>query len=235
VSESSLVLLREVAIGLDGLLDRIVFIGGAIAPLLQVKPPFGSPRPTGDVDAIAVTVSYSDYSDLCDRLRERGFREMNDHRHAHRWVAPGPREVLFDLVPVGDHLGASGNPWDTAAIETAGEYELEPGLVIRHASAPGFLALKFAAFRDRGLDDPQRSTDLEDIFALMASRPGIIDEVRASPAAVREFVAEQASALRLREDIDDLLAGHLGNVARYRAAEVIISTEQRLQRLAEDA
>jgi hypothetical protein len=59
VSESSLVLLREVAIGLDGLLDRIVFIGGAIAPLLQVEPPFGSARPTGDVDAIAVTVSYS--------------------------------------------------------------------------------------------------------------------------------------------------------------------------------
>src|SRR5690606_1213081 len=140
---------------------------------LHVDRPFKAARSTVDVDAIAVTVSYSDFDRLRDELRALGFRETVNARHANRWTAPGERAVKFDLVPIGDHLGASGNPWDQVAIETAGTSEIEPGLSIRHANAPGFLALKFAAHRDRGADDPITSTDLEDIFALLASRPQI--------------------------------------------------------------
>jgi predicted nucleotidyltransferase len=176
---------REVARALVGLLERIVFIGGAIAPLLQVDRPFRAPRPTGDVDAIAATTSYSDFGEFSEALAARGFRQGTNSRHLHRWIAPGPLRVPFDLVPVGEHTGASGNPWEMAAVESAVETELEPGLSIWHASAPAFLALKFAAFRDRGLDDPLLSTDLEDIMALIASRPEIAMEVFAAPEPVR--------------------------------------------------
>ena len=40
--------------------QRIVFIGGAVAPLLQTDPPLPRVRPTDDVDAIAATLSYPD-------------------------------------------------------------------------------------------------------------------------------------------------------------------------------
>lgn len=225
--------LTEVARGLGDLVERVVFIGGAVAPLLQIDRVFPAPRPTGDVDAIAMTVSYSDYQALRENLRERGFQETQDSRHAHRWTTPGPLRVPLDLVPIGNHLGASGNPWDEAAIATAVTIEIEPGLTIRHASASGFLALKFAAFRDRGSDDPFASDDLEDIFALVASRGTIIDEVDRSPDHIRVFIRERVRDLINVAEFEDLLAAHLGNVARNSAAQVIPETYERLRKIAE--
>lgn len=231
MSDEGMPLLAEVARALGGILDRVVFIGGAIAPLLQVDRPFRAPRPTDDVDAIAATLSYSEFERMGGELRALGFREPSGAMHAHRWTAPGPNAVKFDLIPIGDHFAASGNRWELAAIATAVRCEIEPGLNIRHASGPGFLALKLAAFRDRGLQDPRGSTDLEDIFALFASRPQIVQEMAVAPDAIRELAAEQVSALLQMPDFEDLIASHLGNVARARAAEVIPATRQRLRQV----
>lgn len=229
---ASRILLAEVARALGDLVDRVVFIGGAVAPLLQIGRAFAAPRPTGDVDAIAVTASYSDFEALCQRLRQRGFRETMDSRHAHRWTTPGSLHVPLDLVPIGVRLGASGNPWDEAVLRTAVIAEIEPGLTIRHASAPAFLALKLAAFGDRGREDPFASDDLEDILALVASRPQIVEEVLRSPDAIRLFVWERMIELLTLVEYEDLLAAHLGNVARASAAIVIPETDSRLREMA---
>jgi predicted nucleotidyltransferase len=226
-------LVAEVARALGGMIERVVFIGGAVAPLLQADRPFRAPRPTDDVDAIAATLSYTDFERMCGELRQLGFREPSGATHAHRWTTPGPNEVKFDLIPVGDHLAGSGNPWELAAMESAVRFEIEPGLIIRHASGPGFLALKLAAFRDRGREDPRGSTDLEDIFALVASRPQIVQEIAAAPDAIREFAAARLAAILAMEEFEDLIASHLGNVARSRAATVIPATEARLRAIAQ--
>jgi hypothetical protein len=221
MAEPAVILLARVARALGDLRERVVFIGGAIAPLLQIDPPFGGARPTTDVDAIAVTVGYSDYGRLQDELRHRGFSESLDSPHAHRWLAPGEPSTKFDLVPAGIHLGASGNEIDQAALDTSVRTELDSSLVIRHASAPGFLALKLAAYRDRGKEDPFTSSDLEDIFALLASRRSIVAETSTAPMALRAFIVEQTKLLLESDDLEDLVAGHLANVDRARAAEVI--------------
>ena len=64
-------------------------------------------------------------------------------------------------------------------------------------------------FRSR--DDPLNSHDLEDILALMASRPVLADEVAAAPPELRAYVASQAGALLDSPDLAELLAGHLNN------------------------
>lgn len=230
--DPALALLAQAARALGNLRERVVFIGGAIAPILQTEPPFDRARPTKDVDAIASTASYADFAALGDALRERGFREDASAPHAHRWLAPGDPPVKLDLVPTGTHLGASGNPWDEAVVANAVETEIEPGLVIRHASAPGFLALKLAAFRDRGADDPFASHDLEDVLALLSSRPTVVEETAAATSDIRAFVAERIALLVGDEDLEDLLAGHLGNVGRARARNVIFTVRDRLERIA---
>lgn len=232
MADPAAVLLVPVARALGELRTRVVFIGGAIAPLLQTHPPFSGVRPTRDVDAIALTASYADFERIQAGLRERGFRVPLDARHAHQWIAPGDPPIKFDLVPAGTHFGASGNPFDELALATAVEVEIEPGLMIRHASAPGFLALKFAAHRDRGEDDPFASHDLEDILALLASRPGIVEETAVAPEEIRSFVAARAVLLFSHEDLEDLLAGHLSNVGRAQAAGLIVTVRGRLRGLA---
>lgn len=201
--------LIAVARALGPLVEDVVFIGGAVAPLLQAAPPFPRVRPTKDVDGVVASAAYTDVGRLQALLRARGFREDIAGGHAQTWIAPDG--TPFDLVPAGAHFGGTGNPWDAEAIATAVRRELEPGLTIRHASAAGFLALKWAAFRDRGQTDALASHDLEDILALIASRPGVTDEVRSAPDRVRRFVEEWAGWLVEHEYRDDLLAAHLNN------------------------
>lgn len=89
----------------------------------------------------------------------------------------------LDLVCVGSYSvfanTKDGRPM--LSLETAIQLEIGNGVTIKHVSAPAFLAQKWAAHHDRGRDDPLTSHDLEDILALLASRPGIAEEVAAAP------------------------------------------------------
>lgn len=60
--------------------------------------------------------------------------------------------------------------------------------------------------RDRGYGH-----DLEDILALLASRPAILEEVAAAPATLRGYVADHAKNFLADMNAEDLLAAHLNN------------------------
>jgi hypothetical protein len=192
----------------------VVFIGGAIAPLLQTDPPFPHVRPTDDVDAVATTVKYTEQAQLEQFLRDVGFQHagvMGTHRrtqHAHRWVSP--TGVLFDLVPSGEHLGASGNQLDAIAIETAVTTVVD-GVEIRHVNAPGFLVLKWAAYLDRGENRPMDSEDIEDIVALLVSRPLLLEEIAAAPDEIKRFLKDGVADFISHVDFADSLDAHLNN------------------------
>ena len=210
----SIVQIASVARALLELSNDVVFIGGAIAPLLQTMPVLPRVRPTKDVDAIMASTSYRDHGSTESRLRELGFRpDFTNASHTHRWISPSG--IVFDLVPLGDHLASAGGAWDQLALDTAVTSEIEPGLTIRHASGPGFLALKWAAFWDRGKHDPFKSEDLEDILALIASREEILDEFGAAAPAVQERIIVGLRWLENHEEYDDFLAAYLGHASGY--------------------
>jgi hypothetical protein len=218
----------SVAADLGDLATRVVFVGGAIAPLLQTDPPFPRARITSDVDGVVARGTYAESERLHRQLAERGFRQaIGDTKHVHRWM--GPSGVPFDLVPTGEHLGGSGNPWDAIAIATAVEAGIARGMTIRHASASAFLAQKWAAHHDRGRLDPLGSRDLEDILALLASRPTILEEVAVAPIALKAYVAEQANNFLADANAEDLLAAHLNNTQD--PAATIAAVRAMLERL----
>lgn len=218
---SSIERIADIARALGDLSGQVVFIGGAIAPLLQTNPPFPRVRATKDVDAVVVSTNYSDYGALQARLQESGFKVgMSGPKHAHRWRSPDGKP--FDLVPVGDHLGGTGGQWGKMALQTATEREIEPGLRIRHASAPGFLALKWAAFWDRGANDPFSSHDLEDILALTVSRDTVVEECRSAPEHIQEAVRKGFGWLMANPDYDDLVAAHLANAQAFKEVAALL-------------
>jgi hypothetical protein len=173
----------------DKLRERVVFIGGSILLLLETdREVFGSPRPTKDVDAVVITVSYTQKGMIEESLRALRFRHDTSVRaHLDRWISPDG--VLFDLVSCGDHPGGTGNTHDAFAIETAVSINLPP--VIRHASAVGFLTLKCGAYRDRGKAAPLASKDLMDIVALAATRATLPQEMQEARDDIRKFVGAQ--------------------------------------------
>ena len=219
--------IKRVAQALGAIADDVVFIGGAVAPLLQTDPPFDVPRPTKDVDAIVGSTSYAEVGRLHDQLRALGFTQKPDRtNHIHRWWSRAGDAL--DLVPCGEHLGGTGQEWDQEAITSSTKADLGDGVVVRIASAPVFLALKWAAHHDRGVGDPFASHDLEDILALIAARRSVPDELEAASPRVREYVASQTRSLLEDDRFEDLLAANLNNAQDPAHAITIVRERLRL-------
>ena len=160
-------------------------------------------------------------------MRSRLFRHVaTAGAHAYRWASPDGD--LFDLIPTGSHLGGTANSIDAIAIETAITAEID-GVRFKHVAPATFLVMKFLAFSDRGAEDWFGSHDIEDVIALLASRPALREEVRAAPERIRRRLIEFAGVVLANETIDDVLAAHLNNaidppeaerLARLRLAEI---------------
>ena len=175
------------------LLADLVFVGGQVAELLVTDPAAVRVRPTDDVDVIASVATASRYHDLQQRLAELGFHP--DTRPGAPLCRTRTHDgLVLDAMPLDEAILGFTNPWYPYAIETAAWLELEPGLSVRAVIAPAFLATKWAAFENRGADDPLTSHDLEDVMTLVAGRPTVVNEVRQSPDDVRAFITAHVRA-----------------------------------------
>ncbi|MDE1180251.1 hypothetical protein [Paraburkholderia sp.] len=185
------VILEQAADALRPLLDELVLVGGCAVGLLitdLARPPI---RQTIDVDLVTEVAPKTNYYPFCDRLRGLGFRESTDL--ICRWEREG---LIIDVMPVDETVLGFSNRWYGVAVQTAMTRSLRNGLVIRHVSAPAFLATKLESFYARGEGDYLHH-DIEDIVNVIDGRESLADEVDAVPAHLRAF---------LREEFDDLLA-----------------------------
>ena len=206
---ASVARILSIARELGPLASEVVFIGGAIAPLLHTERVLPRARPTNDVDGVVASHKYGDTEHLQRELRARGFaHDTSSTGHIHRWVSPSGE--LFDLVPSGEHVGGSGNLIDAAAIASTVTAAIE-GVTFRHATAPAFIAMKVDAFKDRGGGDARSSHDIEDVVALVASRPSIVSEVAVAELAIQSRITTFASGLVESGTLEEILAGHLNN------------------------
>ncbi|HEY1177447.1 MAG TPA: hypothetical protein VGF17_14920, partial [Phytomonospora sp.] len=156
------------------------------------------------------------------RARERG--------HTADGRDEGPWTLVLDVMPVGEEVLGFSNPWYPYAIASALPYRLAPDLVIRGASAPAFLATKWAAFAGRGEGDYLTSHDVEDVLAVIAGRPAVTAEVAAAPPDVRHFIAAATRAFLDDPWADDVLANAIPEARQFPA--LLRAAEARLRALA---
>ena len=115
--------------------NDVVFIGGAIAPLLQSELSFDGIRATKDVDGVVASTNYSDSMRLSEDLRSHGFQQsFNESGQVNRWISPDGD--ILNLVPAGEHFGGSGQQWDQHALESRVIAEFEDRTQLGHANAP---------------------------------------------------------------------------------------------------
>ncbi len=233
--------LRRIAVALGPLCDQLTFIGGAIAPLLLQQPAINAIRATVDVDAVTRSASYHELARQHRALHAAGFREATNIErartgvaHAHRWIAPSGDAL--DLVPIGDHPAGITARWDHYVVTSAEQCDLRLAeqsapIVIRYASAPAFLALKWAAYHDRGHDDPLMSHDIEDIVAVLASHRDARAFTERVPTDVRNYLAACAQALLALPDPDEIVHAHL-RVFGNDAHSVVQRVQNQLRTLA---
>jgi predicted nucleotidyltransferase len=207
VVDPNLALLAGMARAMGSLCDQVVFVGGCATGLLLDDAGLMDVRPTEDVDAIVEVTSWVGYHRLAEQLMQRGFKQtMADNTPPFRWYW---NRMQLDLVPVDEKVLGFSNPWYRTGYDQALTVELDAGLMLRHLSAPHFLATKFEAFRDRGRNDVYLSHDLEDIMTVMEGRSAIAQEMAVAEDIVRKHVSASVAALLAMPDFHNALPGLL--------------------------
>jgi len=205
---ANVAMLMRVADRLNPLLDRVVFLGGAVTELLITSAGASGPRQTDDVDIVVNVLNLGEYSEtLRDELLSLGLVEdTRDGAPVCRWLMG---DVMVDIMPTrGDILDFSCE-WYQTAFDSAEAFPLPNGLTIRLISPACFLATKLAAFGDRGRADPMASHDLEDVIAVVDGRSEIVGDLAGASAELQAYVAARLGRILARSDVSVLVAAHL--------------------------
>ena len=132
------------------------------------------------------------------------------------------------MPTVQDILGFA-NRWYKPGFEAALCTALPSGLVLRHLSAPYFMATKLEAFKDRGNNDVYLSHDLEDIMTVLEGRAAVAREVADASAPVRQHVAQAAATLLQMPAFHNALPGLLSDPEREPTVKARLAQIARLK------
>lgn len=202
-------MLEVAAADLAELCDEVVFVGGAIVPLLITDPAAPPVSSTKDLDVVvSVATNYEYTVKLGDRLRQLGFSEDTDEdAPVCRWRR---RDGLkLDVMPTDPKILNFSNRWFPLAFESKVRAALPSGREIQVATASCFLGTKLEAFISRGHGDYLGSKDIEDLLAVIHGRESIVSEVGSAPKALQDYLSLQLQQHLEQEAFTNSIEGHL--------------------------
>lgn len=197
--------IRAVFTSLGELGSEVVFVGGATVALYADRPA-GEVRPTDDVDVLVELLHYSNYSELEERLRSKGFINETESGVICRYQIQG---IIVDIMPTEEKVLGFSNKWYKDGFSQSVYVELDSAIQVRIFTAPYFLASKLEAFKNRGGKDGRSSTDFEDIVYLLNNREVIWQEIRESEEKVQQYIKETFKALLEIGYLEEWVSCHL--------------------------
>jgi predicted nucleotidyltransferase len=226
-ADPNLALLELIAGALGSLRERFVFVGGCTTGMLVTDVAAAPVRATRDVDVIVEVLTLADYHALERELEKAGFsHDRSPEAPICRWIVG---TGVLDVMPTDERVLGFANRWFTEAIRAAESVELPSGQMIRLVTPPLFLATKLEAFRGRGGGDFLASHDLEDIITVIDGRHELLDDVRASAAPLRAYIAHEIGVLLQNPEFNQALPGHLAGDETGQARMPLI--KERLRQL----
>ncbi|MBL4795433.1 MAG: nucleotidyl transferase AbiEii/AbiGii toxin family protein [Pseudomonadales bacterium] len=196
-------MLETVCQYLEPLLHRFVLVGGCATALLINDEAAPEVRPTLDVDLIVDVISWADYHSVESALQNIGFKQSQDEQGVIcRWKIDS---IIVDVMPTDEKILGFGNPWYKSAIEEPLSSKLSNGLVVKHVTAPYFIATKIEAFNGRGNGDFMVSHDLEDIVSVVDGRNNITFEIANCENKLKLFIVTEISQWLQSESFEDAL------------------------------
>lgn len=104
-------------------------------------------------------------------------------------------QLRVDFMPTDGNALGFGNQWYDDAMQTANDYEIDAGVIIKLVSPTYFLATKQEAYAGRGGGYAAQSRDIEDIVVLIDGREEICEEILSANEDVRAYIADNISRL----------------------------------------
>ncbi|MBN3583365.1 nucleotidyl transferase AbiEii/AbiGii toxin family protein [Algoriphagus aestuarii] len=211
--------IKAVSIALQELIGDVVFVGGATVSLYADRET-QEVRPTDDVDILVEIITYSEYSQVEEKLRNKGFANDTTSRVICRYRVHG---IIVDVMPTSEEILGFSNIWYTPGFKNSIPYPIDEDTEIRVLSPAYFLATKLEAFRNRGNGDGRLSTDFEDIVFIVNNRSTIWQEINEADSELRSYLVEIFSSLISNKYIEEWISCHL-EAADSERTEFIISS-----------
>jgi hypothetical protein len=200
-----------VAERLGNLREDVVFLGGMVRELLVTDPVVPGKRFTKDVDVIVQIASRVEHARFSEEIRRLGFTEdMSEDAPICRFVLKGAFQgetLPVDFMPLDEAILGFSNKWYPSAFEHALAFDTPVG-PIRLIDAPHFIATKLESFSGRGQGDYAHH-DIEDVVVVVDGRPELAQEVKGSPAPIRQYIAAFIQALLADRQFREALPWHL--------------------------
>lgn len=187
------------------LLPQVAFVGGCTTALLITDTfTLEAVRFTEDVDVIVHVLGPGRWQGLLAELRTHGFREspFDDITCRMRLAQAGSHDLIVDFMPDDVQILGFTNRWYADAVQTATDFSLSSGTVIRVVSPVHFVATKLEAYQGRGNNDPLASRDMEDLLSLVDGRETLAQKIATSPAVLKDYIAVHFARLLQHPDFE---------------------------------
>lgn len=199
-------MIQVVAKALQDLKEDVVFIGGATVVLYFDGEILFEVRPTDDVDCVIELATRTQYYQLDQKLREKGFQNAMDAGPLCRWKIRG---VTVDIMPTSPAILGFSNVWYREGIEQARWIDLPNKERIKIFSEPYFLATKIEAFKKRGGNDYRISSDVEDIITILNGVPDVVDKIVQAPSSVKKYLQKSFKEMLESQNFHESVYAHL--------------------------
>lgn len=179
-------------------------------PLYLERAPTYRLRATDDADAVVACTTHQEWVALQMELHEVGIQPVSGDPNAPICRMRTARGHLLDFMPIDPDVLGFGNRWFRQGFERSIVRSIGDNLDIRIFPPPLFVAAKAEAYRDRGIEDPWASHDLEDLLTLIACRPSLLTELTGEGEELRSYLACFALELLSLDRFEELVYAHIG-------------------------
>ena len=216
--------IKKVALALNELNEKVVYVGGAVVSLYINDVAADDVRPTKDVDISMEIASIGELEKLREDLISKRFVQKSDDDVICRFHY---EDVTIDVMSTKQVGWAPSDKWFKPGFEQSEEINIENTL-IRILPLAYFLATKFNAFHDRGGNDARASHDFEDITYILDNRVDLPEVISKASADVKEYLQSEFSAIIEKPALQEALQGNLYYETRSIRYDMIIEKLKRI-------
>ena len=211
MANSNLRNLDLIAKALGPIKDRFVFVGGTVCSLYYDDTASPASRTTQDVDLIIEILTYQEWHSLENDLATLGFTyDRSDNAPICRKLFNG---LKVDFMPTEEAVLNLKSRWFKEGFATAVKKRLPSGTEIKILAFEYFLASKFDAFFERGLNtnnepDFAASKDFEDIVCCLTYNKSFLQNIPKGSNVINYLTACSKRVMQ-KENIKEFIQGHL--------------------------
>lgn len=216
--------IKKVALALNELNERVMYVGGAVVSLYVNDPAADDVRPTKDLDISLEIASLGELEKLREDLTRKGFVQKSEDDVICRFRY---EDVKVDVMSTKEVGWAPSDKWFKPGFQNSEEVKIE-NTRIRIMPLAYFLATKFNAFHDRGSSDARTSHDFEDITYILDNRTDLVEVISTSPADVKKYLKSQFDTIFKSDKLQEAIQGNLYYETRTIRFNLIMEKLKRL-------